>query len=154
MNLSNIYNSSPPFLCNISGGVSADELRKQILSSPKMDSGMVLSVSGELFPTLDSFYLFLERALNFPDYFGKNFAALRDCMNDGDVVKFEYLFLIVSNGDKFLANEIDDVLHGLLSTLNSIGEDWSIGGVWPWNKPPRPFRVFVDTGGDARYKEL
>ena len=54
------------------------------------------------YPTL---YDEISEKLSFPDYFGKNLAALNDCMLDLSWLEGESLVICIQNGDKVLSEE-------------------------------------------------
>lgn len=76
-------------------------------------------------------------------------------MNDGDIVSYSYVNLIISKGDSFLIDDRRDVLDGLIHTLDLIARDWAAGGTWPWEFPPRPFHAVIQVDElDQRYAQL
>lgn len=104
--------------------------------------------------TIESFYKEIKSALSFPDYFGGNLSALRDCLNDGDIVSSHCLCLVIHGGN-FLADDFPDVMDGLIDTLSLVGDDWASGGGWPWNFPPRSFHAVIQVEeGDQRFENL
>lgn len=104
---------------------------------------------------LDAFFSEMKRSLNFPDYFGRNFAALTDVLNDGDIVDCSSLCLVIVDGGSFLIDDTQDRLDGLIDTLELIGRDWSEGARWPWTFPPRPFHTVIQLeNDDPRYKRV
>lgn len=105
--------------------------------------------------TIDQFYDEITNELNLPEYFGRNLSALRDVLNDGDVVRVNYFLLLIPEGETFLSKETIDVFDGLVDTFDLVGDDWSLGTGWPWNIPPRNFHVlFFLRRDEPRYERI
>lgn len=80
------------------------------------------------------------RALRFPSWFGHNWDALADCLNDLSWLPGEGYVIVIEHADRFrLAAERDFVT--LLEILQEAAEEWAAEGVPLW--------TFVDLTADG-----
>lgn len=106
----------------------------------------IVTLDGDRMQDLDSFYDAISSALNFPDYFGRNFNALSECLADLELeLSVKGILILVRNASLLLAEENEDVLSGLLSIFNETGEAWSeaIEEGEEWDRPARIFKTFL-----------
>src|SRR5262249_35664927 len=66
----------------------------------------------------------------FPSYFGLNWDALDECIQDLWWMKARAYLVIVSDLDKFLQNE-ESELGTFLSVIKSSAETWALAKGWP-----------------------
>ena len=152
MNTVNLSKVGYPWVLRSEGHIEREAWSDHLARAP---SKIVPAHIDEECRDLGRLYSAIGGALNFPDYFGRNLAALRDCLNDGDIVPFDGMCLVINHGHTLLIDEPTDALEGLIETLALVGREWAKGGSWPWNFPPRPFHaVFQETRGDPRYEQL
>ena len=81
---------------------------------------------------------FLERiawALDFPDWFGFNWDALRDCLTDLSWLSTEGFVVVLEHADALYASA-PEVLDVALEVLGDAAADWGERGV--------PMRIYVD----------
>jgi hypothetical protein len=64
------------------------------------------------------------RGLDFPDYFGKNWDALEDCLTDLEWLSAEAFVIIITNADQILKNSPGD-LKTFAGILASASRHWS-----------------------------
>lgn len=92
---------------------------------------------------------FLDRvaaALRFPDWFGRNWDALADCLGDMDWLHADSYVIVLANADHFrVADEAD--FDTALEIFAEAAQDWANEGVPMW--------IFVDTTArDPRLSDL
>jgi len=92
---------------------------------------------------------FLDRiaaALRFPDWFGRNWDALADCLGDLGWLPADGYVIMLANADSFrTAAEAD--FDTALQIFDEAAQDWANAGVPMW--------AFIDsTARDARLREL
>lgn len=75
-------------------------------------------IDGRACRTRAAFFEETARALDFPDYFGRNWDALTDCLRDTGAVT-----LIVAHADELLAAEPPAALATLLTILRTAAAD-------------------------------
>jgi hypothetical protein len=91
-------------------------------------------------------------ALQFPYYFGENWAALDECLSDMEwLLPSKGIVLVVSRADLVLVDEGVEALEAFVASLrnasNEFGEPVELGE--PWDRPAVPFHVMLQAAGDA-----
>jgi hypothetical protein len=82
-------------------------------------------------------------ALQFPAYFGANWAALEECLTDMLWLRGPAYILIVTDADRLLSAEEPDSLSTLLKLLDRAGHQWGLPSDTdkPWGHGSLPFHV-------------
>jgi len=91
---------------------------------------------------------FLDRiaaALSFPDWFGRNWDALADCLADLDWLPAAGYAIILEHADRFRIAAEADFLTAL-EILDDVAQEWADADVPMW--------LFVDADGVARLRRL
>lgn len=87
----------------------------------------------------------IAKKFNFPDYFGCNWMALDECLNDLDWLEFIGCIITMKNLEKLLINQQDalKIFYGILSdTVN----EWNLGRSFDgYPTQPTPFHVICTT---------
>lgn len=82
-------------------------------------------IEGEKAQTLKAFYSQIEKALDFPDYFGHNLDSFDELINDFGWIDNPDVAIYITNFDEFLSNEKKaDKRLDLLNLLDASAEDW------------------------------
>jgi RNAse (barnase) inhibitor barstar len=118
-------------------------------------SGVVVEVDSADALTLDAFFVAISSAFEFPDYFGNNWEALKDCLTDLDWLPSDAYLLIFRNSERLFANQVAE-RASFLRIMNLAAEEWSIpitSGEW-WDRPAIPFHVILDDGVSQWSPEL
>lgn len=91
-------------------------------------------------------------ALQFPDYFGENGAALDECLTDLSWLPAERYVIVVTDAADVLADESLDALHGLSAALLRAAETWAepIARGESWDRPAIPFHVVLQARPNDR----
>lgn len=81
-------------------------------------------------------------ALQFPDYFGENWDAFDECLNDLEWLPADAYLLFVSDIDKVLQNDEEAFKVFIKILLNSVSE-WTTGRTYNTSfcTPPIPFHI-------------
>jgi|688.fasta_scaffold267104_2 RNAse (barnase) inhibitor barstar len=79
-------------------------------------------IDGEQCTTMDLFYDAIIRAMQLPDYFGRNLDALDEVLSDLSWIDYGVKFLIIQNSDELLKDE-KEMFGELLATLMEVGND-------------------------------
>jgi RNAse (barnase) inhibitor barstar len=85
---------------------------------------LVVIIDGEQTDTLEKFYALVASQLKFPDYFGSNFDAFDEMMNDLEWLEETIIYLIFRNYDDFLSEENDEAREILLTILDDASTEW------------------------------
>lgn len=91
-------------------------------------------------------------ALQFPYYFGENWAALDECLADMEwLLPCKAIVLLVCDAELVLVDEGAEALEAFVATLgnasNEYGEPVELGEAW--DRPAVPFHVVLQAPGDA-----
>ena len=101
-------------------------------------------VRGRKMTTVARLFDEFSAALQFPYYFGENWAAFDECLSEEDWISRKSLVLVVTDADVVLADEESDLsrlvevfvsAHAAYSQPISVGE-------W-WDRPAIPFHVVL-----------
>lgn len=106
---------------------------------------MVRAVRGRKARTLDRLFDEFAAALQFPYYFGENWAAFRDCISDLDWLPFKPgVVVVVYGADEVLADAHPADMTTLVQTLATASEEFAEAvkeGEW-WGCDPVPSPSF------------
>jgi len=127
----------------------ADALRSTVTQQlPRLS---VVSIPGKLCRTKSSLFRAFAEALRFPDYFGKNWDALEECITDLSWLEASGYLLIVSDAEMLL-EKVDSDYKTFVSIMNDAGKSWA-----ERSSRPTPFHVVLTTSSalsDRRQRQL
>jgi len=120
------------------------------------DSGLVVrAVRGRKARTLDRLFDEFAAALQFPYYFGENWAAFRDCISDLDWLPFKPgVVVVVYGADEVLADAHPAEMTTLVQKLATASEEFAEAvneGEW-WDRDPVPFHVVLQGQSDGDFE--
>jgi RNAse (barnase) inhibitor barstar len=94
-------------------------------------------------------------AYQFPYYFGENWDALDECINDLSWMPATSYLTVVSDADLVLS-EAPSQFRTFAELLGSAGREWSEQGdsKRPWAPLPHPFHVVLQVGSSTSAKRL
>ncbi len=119
----------------------------------KMKDGACLFVmNGEKMKSLNGFYNELTKVLKFPDYFGRNFNALDECMSDLEWLDFSACVLVVTDVQLVFEEESSDLIDGLIEIFENAGEEWSepVQQSEEWDRSAIPFHVILHSASSTK----
>jgi hypothetical protein len=98
---------------------------------------------GSKMTTLDGFFSEVGAALQLPAYFGENWPALDECLNDLSWLPGPAHVLIVTDGNMLFRDDEFDSLPTFLRLAESAGEAWAVPTDMgqPWGHGSVPFHV-------------
>lgn len=101
------------------------DIRDITLETNKKRS-IIIDVDGNKMVNKEVFFSFISKELNFPDYFGKNWDALDECLHDLEWldISVNQILIIVRNSDNILAEEKISEKEILTSCLNDASDFW------------------------------
>ncbi len=107
---------------------------------------LLLEVDGSIMDTLEKMYQEFSSVFHFPDYFGKNFNALDECLNDLEWLPADGYLLVIKNAEYLLKKESVDALEGLMSVLRDVGEEWATPVIQgeAWDREGIPFHTVLE----------
>ena len=120
----------------------ADNLYLQLSAQNK--KAVIRRVRGKKSKTVDDFFNEVSAALQFPLYFGENWNAFNDCINDLEWLGGEGYVLLVNDAPFLLCEADGEDFHILVKMLSLATEQWlEPNKYWPRNRPPTPFHTVL-----------
>lgn len=91
-----------------------------------MDQGLCcVNIEGDLINDSSSLFSEMSEKLKFPDYFGRNWNALQDCLRDLEWFSSENGYVIIwSNASKMMMTSPEDFFE-FMNILKYVNEYWS-----------------------------
>ena len=104
-----------------------------------------IHLDGASMPDLPSAYSTLIHAFSLPAYFGRNLAALRECLTDADVLGSSAFAVYFENPTLALKDANSEALLGLLDAFANAAEELGqpIHEAASWDRPALPFHVLL-----------
>ncbi|WP_432663376.1 barstar family protein [Wukongibacter baidiensis] len=98
-------------------------------------------INGDNCTTSDKLFKEFAKTFNFPDYFGENWAAFDECINDLDWIGADAYILLVKQTDQILKDDNDN-FRIFIKILLSTVEEWTKGRDYDsFPTPPTPFNI-------------
>ena len=102
---------------------------------------IVKQIAGSKCTTLDGLFAEFAEVLKFPDYFGNNWAAFDECLNDLDWLPGEAYLLLIEDTDQVVTAS-DNSFKVFIETLKRSANEWTEGRNYDgFPTPPTPFHV-------------
>ncbi len=119
--------------------------QKDITHKDLPEGILLLALDAALMTNLEGLYREFATAFKFPDYFGKNFNALDECITDLEWLPAAGYLLVINNAEVLLDKESGYALESLLSILDGAGEEWSTPVVQgeDWDREGLPFHTIL-----------
>jgi len=118
--------------------------------SVKDGSTVVKQVEGSKCTTLDELFTEFANAFEFPDYFGSNWAAFDECLNDLDWLPGESYLLLISDIDQ-VNKTSDNIFKTFVETLERSVSEWTEGRNYDgYPTPPTPFHVVFQCSNEKK----
>ncbi len=103
---------------------------------------VIKTIRGKKSRTVSDFFNEIAAAMQFPYYFGENWAALDDCIADLDWIEGDAYLLMVSQANLLLDDVNSESFRVLIQILSSANEKWLTPNQYiPRNRQPTPFHV-------------
>lgn len=127
------------YLTDLDESSFADLRFSLIIKHPKT---VVKVIRGGKSTTVKSFFSEVAAALQFPYYFGENWNAFNDCINDLEWLPGEAYIILISNASVLLADEDFEDFRILIKLLRTANREWlTPNKYFPRNRRSTPFRV-------------
>lgn len=108
------------------------------VSQKNIFAGMI---RGQKCKTLNGLYDEFSAVLQFPYYFGENWDAFNDCLNDLDWIAADAFVLCISNAENITHLGKSDFVY-LLELLSTSAKEWESGReCGAHSTPPTPFKI-------------
>jgi hypothetical protein len=124
---------------------SESEACDRMWALPTSTSSQVVArlIRGHKAKTTEALFDEFAAALQFPCYFGENWDAFDECVNDLEWLSGNAYVLLITNSNRLLDQERPEELNLLLHLLASAGTEWAkaIDGERP--RPAKPFHTVL-----------
>lgn len=107
---------------------------------------IVSTIYGENCSTSKELFKEFATKFKFPKYFGNNWDALDECINDLDWIETDGYLLLIENVDKILPNDDEGFLI-FIKVLSRATKDWSNGN----NDYVKPFHIVFRCKEENKY---
>lgn len=142
--------SAVEHLMTVSGpffAVSAESKEVSNEARGWQDSALVVrAIRGRKARTVDALFDEFSAAFQFPNYFGENWAAFRDCITDLDWLPYRPgVVVVMYDAEQVLQDAHPAELGTLVASLSSAAQEFGepvADGEW-WDRPPVPFHVVL-----------
>ena len=135
------FHPLPPWLLTIDE--AGADIYEAVQASCKSEGFVVRRLDGQNMTTLDGVFDEFGKIMGVPDYYGRNSAALEECLNDLSWLSAPGYLLVVANPSLLLGKEPPSELSWLLTLLKRVCQEWSrpvcLGE--EWDRPAIPFHV-------------
>ena len=110
----------------------------------ELDTDIVLKqIDGNKCTTADNLFSEFSKVFEFPDYFGNNWAAFDECLNDLDWLEGKAYLLFINDSDK-ITKTSDDNFKNLMKLLERTVAEWTEGRNYDnFPSPPTPFHIVL-----------
>ncbi len=142
--LGSLLDTEGPCFFTIGGNPSELTTLAWRLQRTSFSAGVVRVVRGQKMRTESSLFNEISAALQFPYYFGENWDALDECLNDLEWLPGNAYLVVVSDALSTLTEE-PSKLATLAKVLKRTCAEWAAGRTegQPWDTPPTPFKVLL-----------
>jgi len=106
-----------------------------------LPDAIVRVLRGKKMTTVTGLYNESAAALQFPDYFGENWAAFDECLHDLEWLPGKAHVLIVADAHSLLVEAYTEGLATLLEIITSVCEERNAPVEGEWARPAIPFHV-------------
>ena len=143
MSRSALLSPAPPWFFRLPASKSAVTDFLWSLQRQELPRGVVRWLRGKQMPTTEAMFNEFGAALQFPYYFGGNWAAFDECLRAVSWLPTVGYVLTLFDCADLLANEKHQQLDLLLDLLESVCVEWSkpVASGQPWDRPSVPFHV-------------
>jgi hypothetical protein len=106
-------------------------------------------IRGQKARTTADFFTECSAALQFPPYFGENWDAFEETINDLEWLRGDAYTILITSSNHLLDKAPAGQLQTLLKVLDQAGEEWSKPVRGEWSRPARPFHVVLQSTKEA-----
>jgi hypothetical protein len=140
-----LLTTEPPWLFRVTASHSDVTDFLWSLQRQELQQGVVRWLRGKQMPTTEDMFSEFAAVLQFPYYFGGNWAAFDECLADlAWLPAASYVIAILDSAD-LLANQEGSQLDLFFDVLESVCMEWSkpVASGESWDRPGVPFHVIL-----------
>ncbi|MGC4944424.1 barstar family protein [Kribbella sp. DT2] len=140
-----LLTATPPWLLTAPFGSLSFEAA---LSELRAAGGEVISLDGARARTSAALFDQFAEAARFPDYFGRNWPALDECLADLEWLPATCYVVVLKNPECLLEDEPLD-RPAFVRLIEAVAAEWSeaVATGEYWDRPSTPFHLVVDAAG-------
>jgi RNAse (barnase) inhibitor barstar len=135
-----LLGTRPPWIHLLVLGRDAGERWLQSTGKQHRDAH-VARIDGARATTFPAMFDQYASQFSLPEYFGRNGAALEECLSDLEWLPAAAYIVMVSQAHRLLENEGAEALAGHVASLLSIATDWSAARSGALRRPETPFHA-------------
>ena len=142
----NPYSTDKPHL-HVFAGTTAE--LDQYAYKLRFDAGTKVAVRvlrGANMQRMEGFYDELAAVLQFPLYFGRNWAAMDECLADLEWLPADAYLLVFADASLVLKSAGDGDSEAFFNLLSRISGEWAEGSANGLERKPTPFHVLLHVG--------
>ena len=124
--------------------------QREITRRDVPDGILLVEADAALMMNYEGLFRELATVFQFPDYFGKNYNALDECITDLDWLPAEGYLFVIKNSARLLIEESGDDLGVLLRIMDEAGKEWATPvkeDEW-WDREVLPFHTILQMSED------
>ena len=124
--------------------------QREITRRDVPDGILLVEADAALMMNYENLFRELAAVFQFPDYFGKNYNALNECITDLDWLPAEGYLFVIKNSARLMIEESGNDLEGLLYFLDKAGKEWATPvkeDEW-WDREVLPFHTILQMSED------
>ena len=136
--------------------ITADEHVAESVAE-RTPAGLVVGVlPGRRMTDADGVFGEFAAAWRFPEWFGRNWSALEDCLGDLSWSPARAYLCVIADADRLLLDAAPPVLGLFLDLLDRVGRQWAapVDLGEPWDRPAAPFHTALLCPDDVRRRGL
>ena len=124
--------------------------QREITRRDVPDGILLVEADAALMMNYEGLFRELAAVFQFPDYFGKNYNALDECITDLEWLPAEGYLFMVKNSAHLMIEESGDDLRVLLRILDEAGKEWADPYIewWAEKREGLPFHTILQMSED------
>ncbi|MCU7829566.1 MAG: barstar family protein [Candidatus Thiodiazotropha sp. (ex Myrtea sp. 'scaly one' KF741663)] len=144
INVNSLFVPEPPWIIqtDMDDDIVLSELKKKYGEQVKKN---YFVLNGNKMHDFDGLFTEFSIGLKFPDYFGRNFNALDECMADLEWLNLNTYIIFIKNASEILEKNTNRDFDALIKLLDNVAYEWSkpvkLGE--EWDRDPVPFHVIL-----------
>jgi hypothetical protein len=142
----NPYSTDNPRFHVLAGGTADVD---QYVARLRFEAGQRIAIRvlrGAKMESMEGFYDELAAVLQFPLYFGRNWAAMDECLADLEWLPGDAYLLVFADASLVLKSAGDGDSEAFFNLLSRISGEWAEGSANGLERKPTPFHVVLHVG--------
>jgi hypothetical protein len=144
-----LLKNDPPWILWLTTEVSESLTTEQLLAERGVTARVL---SGRRMRTKVGLFNEFASRLSFPDYFGRNWDALADCLGDLECLQGLAYAVVIHGAHAILDKEPPDQLSLFIQLIERVAAGWAheVASNEDWDRPAIPFHLLLHDSPDGR----